>query len=314
MRAMLPFVTVLIPAYNAEKTIRRALDSVIAQAYPQLEIIVIDDASRDATADVVRHYEKAGIQLIRLTQNLGECGAMNEGLAAAKGSYIAFLDADDEWLAAKLAKQVEALERNPAATFATCGCLFVDTKGRAYRRFGMPPAGLDKSQAWRHLLRGSFIAKPCVVARTSALARVGLFDVNLAVAGDQDMWIRLSMAGEVEFIEEFLTIAHDTPNSLTRVHATRAADYVLPMVRRHLAARGQDLSHLERREILGERYTSIGRNLYVNGRLFRGATFIFRGMACGSHVGENAWYLVTASPLAQLTKRAIGGALASPTT
>jgi glycosyltransferase involved in cell wall biosynthesis len=310
---MPPLVTVLIPAYNAEKTIGRALDSVISQAYPELEIIVVDDASRDATADVVRHYEKADIHLLRLLQNVGECGAMNEGLAAAKGSYIAFLDADDEWLPTKLTKQIEALERNPAASFATCGCLFVDASGRTYRKFGLPPEALDKGQAWRTLLAGSCIAKPCVVARTSALARVGPFDVHLAVAGDQDMWIRLSMVGEAEFIEEFLTIAHDTPNSLTRIYAKRTAEYVLPMVRRHLAARAKDISRSERRAILGERYTSVGRNLYTTGSFFRGAAFILRGMANGSRVGENAWYLVTASPPAQIAKRMINGPLTSPT-
>lgn len=310
---MPPLVTALIPAFNAEKTIRRALDSVVAQAYQELDIIVVDDASKDATADIVQNYERAKIHLLRNGRNLGECGAMNEGLAAARGSYIAFLDADDEWLPTKLAKQVEALERNPAASFATCGCLFVDPTGRPYRRFGLPPKALDKSKVWRALLARSCIAKPCVVARASALARVGPFDVHLAIAGDQDMWIRLAMAGEVEFIEEFLTIAHDTRDSLTRVFAKHTAEYVLPMILRHLDARRDDLSRAERRTILGERYTFIGRNLYASGSAFRGAAFILRGMANGSRVGENAWYLVTASPLAQLAKRMINGAFASPT-
>jgi glycosyltransferase involved in cell wall biosynthesis len=310
---MLPFVTVLIPAHNAEKTIRRALDSVIAQAYPELEIVVVDDGSRDKTAEIVSGYAGREIRLLRLSANVGECGAMNEGLAIAKGTYIAFLDADDEWRPTKLTKQINALERNPAASFATCGCLFVDALGRPYRKFGMPPEGFDKKQVWRHLLARSCIAKPCVVARTSALARVGPFDVHLAVAGDQDMWIRLSMVGEAEFIEEFLTIAHDTPNSLTRIYAKRTAEYVLPMVRRHLAARWKDISRSERRAILGERYTFVGRNLYTSGSFFRGAAFIFRGMANGSRVGENAWYLVTASPPAQIAKRMINGPLTSPT-
>src|SRR5882724_1442948 len=100
-----PLVTVLIPAFNAERTIVRALDSVFRQAYEPLEVLVIDDASTDGTAEVVAAYGRSEIRLISLTLNRGEC-SVNEGLAQAKGEYVAFLDADDEWLDEKLKKQV----------------------------------------------------------------------------------------------------------------------------------------------------------------------------------------------------------------
>jgi glycosyltransferase involved in cell wall biosynthesis len=301
----LPLVTVLIPAYNAERTIRRALDSVFAQKYANLEILIVDDASKDGTARVVESYAKDKIRLLKLPRNLGECGAMNEGLAAARGEYVAFLDADDEWLPTKLAKQIARLEQNPRACFASCGCRFVYSNKQPDRMFGLQPQGLAKSEIWRGLLAKSFIAKPCVVARTACLRQVGPFDTTLAVGGDQDMWIRLSLIGEVEFVKEHLTIVYDTPRSLTKTYARRAADFVLPMIERHIERQRTALSRAELRAIYGERYTYLGRNLYLSGNVLRGARFILRAIGTGTRVRENAWYLVTASPLARTAKRII---------
>ena len=216
-----PFVTVLIPAFNAAATIRRAINSALAQTYQNLEVVVVDDGSRDTTSEIVASYARDDVRLIRLPSNQGASGAVNEGVAAAKGEFIAFLDADDEWLPTKLAKQIDLLQRNPKAVMATCGCRFVDGEGNVFREFGMPPPGIDKAEVWRSLLAATFIAKPCVVARTAALRAVGPFDIDLPVAEDQNMWIRLSMTGEVEFVPEYLTLVHDAPRSLTKVYADK---------------------------------------------------------------------------------------------
>src|SRR6516162_8414267 len=99
-----PPVTVVIPAYNAACTIERALSSVWRQDYPELEVIVIDDGSTDDTGHRVAACHNPNLRLIRLNRNRGECGAMNVGIQEARGEYIAFLDADDEWLDNKLSK------------------------------------------------------------------------------------------------------------------------------------------------------------------------------------------------------------------
>ena len=299
---MHPLVTVLIPAYNAERTIRRALASVFIQDYPALEVIVVDDGSMDTTSDVVAGYKRSEIQLLQLPKNLGECGAMNEGIRVAKGKYVAFLDADDEWLPGKLNKQLAVLEQNPKAIMATCGCWFVDAAGNIDEEFGMPPPGFAKDQIWRSLLVATCIAKPCVVARASAFEQMGLFDTTLRVAGDQEMWIRLAVAGEVEFIEEFLTVAHDTPGSLTKVFGKNEYQYGLSVIRRHIAAQRARLPAEEIRHILRERYTALGRNQYGAGRAWSGGRLILRAIALGGHPRENLWYLFTASPPARLVK------------
>jgi glycosyltransferase involved in cell wall biosynthesis len=298
-----PFVTVLIPAYNAAATIRRAIDSVFAQHYPSFEIVVVDDGSRDPTSDMVASYQRKEIRLLRLGRNHGEGGVLNEGIAIAKGEYIAFLDADDEWLPTKLVKQIELIESSPNATMVTCGCLFADASGNIVERFGMPPPGFEKSEIWRSLLAEACIAKPCVVARAVALARVGSFDTTIPIAADQDMWIRLAIAGDVEFVREYLTVAHDTSGSLTKTHVQEIDRATFPMLRRHLERCRHDLSREEIRRILLVRYAMVGRNLYTHGRSFRGLCLLLRSLSLGARLGETLWYLAVASPPARAAKR-----------
>jgi len=310
---MSPLVTVLIPAYNAEATIRRAINSVLAQDYPAFEIVVIDDGSSDATTEIVAGYNHTEIRLLRLPRNRGECGALNAGIAIANGDYIAFLDHDDEWLPGKLARQIPLLEGNPKAIMATCGCRVVDGCGKTIREFGTKPPLVGKDQIWRFALAFAWIAKQSVVVRASAFQIVGLFDTNLPI-GDQDMLIRLAMSGEVEFIDDYLTIQHDTPGSLSKRYS-RDIDSILSIVKHYIEAQKLQLSAEDVRRILGERYTSIGRTLYLNGRLLRGAVLLVRAIASGAHRWQNLWYLVTASPPARFTKRLlhIGADAEAPT-
>jgi glycosyltransferase involved in cell wall biosynthesis len=299
-----PLVTVLIPAFNAAATIRRALDSALAQTYRQLEIIVVDDGSKDGTSEIVLAYDDSRIRLVRLPSNRGESGAMNAGIAAAKGDLVAFLDADDEWLPAKLAIQVNAMRDRPNAAMVSCGCRFVDRQGDVLRdEAGVPSPPLKGSEVWRSLLAETLIAKPSVVARTAALRAVGSFNTDLVIGADQDMWIRLGIIGDIEFVDDILTIVHDTAGSLTKVHASKIDTYMLPMIKQHIDQQRHLLSRHEIRHILGMRYASVGRNLYTAGSLPRGLSLILRAMLRGYRIRENLWYLATASPPARMAKQ-----------
>lgn len=297
-----PLVTVLIPAHNAAGTLPRALDSVLAQDYPRIEIIVIDDGSIDATSDVAAGHCRGEIRLLRLPNALGEFAALNKGILAAAGEYIAFLGADDEWLPQKLSRQIPALEGNPKAALATCGCRLVDGSGAVIAEFSPPSPEFRKDQIWRSLLAEACIFQPCVVVRASAFATVGLFDPELPIAGDQDMWIRLAVAGEVEFLDEFLTMRHDAPGSPARLSGKDEDRYGLSMIRRHIAAQKKHLLEGEIRHILARRYAALGRNAYRAGRLWRGGRLLCKAIALGENRRENLWYLVAASPPAKLAR------------
>src|SRR6202008_231653 len=105
-----PRVTALIPAYNAARTIERAMASVWRQNYPAMEVIVVDDWSTDDTGLQGEKMTAGNLSLIRLDRNRGVSGALNVGIRQARNDYIAFLDADDEWLADKLIKQLPVIE------------------------------------------------------------------------------------------------------------------------------------------------------------------------------------------------------------
>ncbi len=300
-----PLVTVIIPAYNAAATVARALDSALAQTYRPIEVIVVDDCSKDATSAIVAAYRDERIRLLRLPRNYGAGGVLNPAIAIARGEYIAFLDADDEWLPTKLAKQVPVLRENPRATMVNCACRCVDQSGNVALDWGTPPPGLDKGDLWRALLAETHIAKPSVVARASALREVGPFDSTLRTGEDQDMWIRLAMAGDVEFVPDVLTVIYDMPGSATKTYATQTDRYLLPMVRRHIERRRHDLSKDEIRHILGVRYTSVGRTLYRNGGVIRGAVLLAKAILLRHRIGENLWYLIVASPTAQGVKKLV---------
>lgn len=297
-------VSVVIPARNAAATIGRAVASACAQTVPPCEIIVVDDASSDATIEAARAAGGAAVRTIALPARQGAAGARNAGIAAARGEFIAFLDADDCWDADKTTRQMAVLAAHPAMTFCACRARHVGEDGRAIGPIhgGVPVA--TGAEAWRALLAENFVATPCVIARRDALLAAGGFDPALPVAEDQDLWIRLALAGEVGFVEAVLVTVQDRPGSLSREYAARTAEVTLAMVLGHIERQRGRLTRAERRHALGARYTQNGRRFYRGGAWRQGLRCLLLAIAHGHAVGANLWYLVTAAPaLAGLKRR-----------
>jgi glycosyltransferase involved in cell wall biosynthesis len=294
----------LIPAFNAEQTIARALRSVLLQDYRMLEIIVVDDASSDATAAIVGRFDDKRIRLLSTSQNRGVAGATNVGLAAANGEFVAFLDADDEWLPDKIRRQVEVIYGRPDMSLVTCCCAF-DSPDR--QRFSGEPPALPETEYWRSYLLESRVAKSSALARRSCLTAVGPFDEALLIAEDQDMWIRLALAGAVGHVDDLLVVRHDTAGSLMKRYAAREAEFILPMIERHVAAQAHRLSATERRHILASRYATVGRNVYRASACLLGLRLLAKASLLGHDPGGNAWYVLTASPAARQLKRLFSG-------
>src|ERR1700730_17686044 len=197
-----PPVTVLIPAYNSGRTIQLGLASVLCQNYSEMKVMVVDDGSNDDTGLHVQRIGNGNVRLIRLEKNRGECGAMNVGGQEARTDYIAFLDADDEWLENKLLTQLPIIESRPATDCIACGGQAVDPEGRVVGTFGLEPPSCSPSEFWRALLFRSHVAKPTVVARRAKVLEVGGVDEAFMISGDQDMWIKLALNGDVGFIPQ----------------------------------------------------------------------------------------------------------------
>ena len=291
-----PLVSVVIPAFNADRTIDRALASAFRQDYQPLEIIVIDDGSTDDTARVAGCRDRQ-VHLLRLGQNRGVAAATNAGLNVARGEFIAFLDADDEWLLGKLQAQLDLLLRHPDLTFVCGPWREVELSGRIAVQ---PPHGVlsgpCRRTVWRELLAGSFVLKSTVVARAAHVSSTGGFDESLLVAEDQDMWIRLAMLGPVGWHPEPLTVHYETQGSLTQRYALREKDFVLPMVAKHVAARRHELSSTEIRRIFGTRYAQVGRSLYQAGRYMSGLHYLCRSILWGGQPAAHLAFILVASP------------------
>lgn len=197
-------ISLVIPTYNRMATLSRALASVAAQSHRPRQVIVIDDASGDATADVVAPFLARGVIYRRQPRNLGASAARNAGAALCEGALIAFLDSDDELEPNNLAERLRALRAaGPSCVLAYCPSLILGDKLRIVVDTLAP-------DAWtRPFVDCNFAggASQCLVDAASFRA-VGGFDEQLAVAEDWDLWLRLFGRGAFAFAGTTRVVRH----------------------------------------------------------------------------------------------------------
>lgn len=176
-----PLVSAIISVYNGEHYLAKAIESVFAQTYRPIEVIVVDDGSTDKSADVARSYK--GIQYI-YQSNQGVAVARNAGLNAAQGEFIAFLDADDIWVPHKLRIQVEYLFEHPAVGY---------TIGKI-QNFNCP-GNNSRSQVKESSLEKEQAGLITMVARKTVFEQVGGFDPSYRIGSDFEWVVRAKDAG-----------------------------------------------------------------------------------------------------------------------
>ncbi len=242
-----PLVSVVIPNFNYGRFLSRALESVFAQTYSELEVLVVDDGSTDESLDVLRRYEE---RIRSISQrNQGVSRARNLGIRESRGELLAFLDSDDWWLEEKLAKEVDLLESGGFGMVYT-GLRFVSEDG-AVR--GETTDGLSG----RVLKELALLEKPGIPASgSSALIRrecfdvVGLFDPALSTSADWDLWRRIACRYAIGMVREPLTsyrlhaaamhrevelFEHDMLLAFQKMFADEAAREAHPLERRATA-------------------------------------------------------------------------------
>lgn len=214
-------ISVIIPAYNREKTIKRCIDSVIGQTYSAFEIIVVDDGSTDKTLNIIEKEYQGAVRIIKQNHK-GAQAARNAGIRAAQGEYIAFLDSDDEWLPSKLEVQIEKLKKNSDAVICGNGYVQTDWEGsipKVYRankknsRFKTGERKLFRvngktGKVYRHMLGNSFCLFQALLTSKKNLLEIGLLDEKVASFQEWDTAIRLAKEYEFIFIKKPLFIYH----------------------------------------------------------------------------------------------------------
>jgi glycosyltransferase involved in cell wall biosynthesis len=217
-----PLVSVVMPAYNVAWCITKAIDSVLAQHHSQIELIIVDDGSTDNTAEVLKSY---GDRIRVLHQpNSGQSSARNTGIRAARGKYIAFLDADDWWLPEKLQQQVELLEKFPHLGFCSTAAKVVDESGRILNHWNCP--GIEGEALETLFQHHAAVAGGCssVMMRHDLFQQVELFDESLAGFEDPDLWIRLAAVTGYGCIDQPLVrVLRRTGSVSGNLHAMRQA-------------------------------------------------------------------------------------------
>ncbi|GBE03149.1 MAG TPA: glycosyltransferase [Nitrospirae bacterium] len=181
-------ITVVIPVYNREQTIKRAIDSILSQSIPPKEIIVVDDASTDGAKEILEGYGNR-ITCITLSENSGPSMARNEGIKQAKTEWIAFLDSDDCWEPDKLKNQVEYLAKYPFYQIIQTDEKWIRNGKRVNScRHHKKPEGW----IWELSLERCLVAASALLVRKSLLEQYGMFDEAMPVCEDYDLWLKIS--------------------------------------------------------------------------------------------------------------------------
>jgi glycosyltransferase involved in cell wall biosynthesis len=214
-----PLVSVIIPAYNAEKSITDTLDSIFAQTYSSIEILVVDDGSTDKTAETIEEYQTSKADRTDRTnliyiyqQNFGPSRARNIGIRAAKGEYIAFLDADDLWDRNKLDRQIELFKKESKIDLVFSDVKIARSKqSKIEETIMFQEKRLNKEffghkymvvNPFEKLLQLNFIPTSSVIARKSCFNGDIFFNEERRYAEDWELWLRMSLCFNFAYVDE----------------------------------------------------------------------------------------------------------------
>jgi glycosyltransferase involved in cell wall biosynthesis len=266
-------VSVVIPCYNQARFLGEAIQSVLCQGYTDLEIIVVDDGSKDVTEEVASGYAKEDprVRLIR-QENRGLAAARNRGLAEAGGEYVVFLDSDDRLVSGALEVWVRELEAHP-------GCAFVSGICRKIIGDGSIVPGWEqfrvRDDPYLELLRSCPVYVPAVMYRRSVFDAVGGFDTSYKAAEDYDLYYRI--------LERFPVYCHDTLVAEIRRHETNMTRDRTLMLKYNMAALRSQRKRVKEDASYKEAYKA-GERLW---RDWHGAPVVNQVRA---HLRERRWW------------------------
>jgi glycosyltransferase involved in cell wall biosynthesis len=237
-----PEITVVIPTRNRWRLLSAAVASALAQEEVDIEVAIVDDGSTDETPARLAELRDPRIRVIRHEESRGQAPARNTGIAAARATWLAFLDDDDLWSPRKLRTQLDAA-RTIDAIFAYAGSVVMDDDShRVTPDAPVPdPAGLASL-----LLKGNVIPGGCssVLARTEAVRRLGGFDERLSQLSDWDMWLRLSDLGRAAACSEVLVAYRRHSRNITRTNLDHMAGEVDYFASKHASARDMEFDRI----------------------------------------------------------------------
>jgi glycosyltransferase involved in cell wall biosynthesis len=238
----MPLISVIMPVYNGEKTIRETIESVFNQTFPDWELIVINDGSQDATLQILNSIQDPRLRVFSYP-NAGQATSRNRGISQACGEYISFIDADDLWTPDKLEAQLQVLQGNPQAAVAYSWTKCIDEVGQVSRRGSHISVTGD---VYKNLLVVNFLengSNPLI--RRQALNEVGSFDESLTPAEDWDLWLRLAARYHFEAVSSPQILYRVSVKSAT-ANVWRLEAACLEVIERACTQAPESVEHLKK--------------------------------------------------------------------
>jgi glycosyltransferase involved in cell wall biosynthesis len=241
----MPEISVIIPAYNAERTIIETINSVQKQTFSDFEIIVVNDGSTDKTQAVLQSLDEPRLRIIS-SENFGVSSARNKGIKAAQSEFIAFLDADDLWTDDKLELQLAAIKANPKVGVVYSWTDEMDETGKKF----YPGARLlIEGDIYQDLLIVNFLANGSTpLIRKQAIDIIGGFDVNLKYGEDWEFYIRLAANYKFALIPKQQVFYRKSSSSATS-KVTVMEENLLITLEKIYQLVPSDLQHLKKKSL-----------------------------------------------------------------
>lgn len=209
-----PFVSVVIPVYNREETIGRAVRSVLDQSYRNFELIIVDDCSRDRSLQVIQEFQDERIKVISLQQNCGANAARNRGIMESQGQYVAFQDSDDEWDKDKLQLQMKDM-LNRDLTVSFCAHCVIEGISRM-----IIPKDYENREKYEIglidvLTERNVVSTQTLIIRKDIFEKIGCFDEDMPRLQDYEFVIRLAQTEKIGYVAKPLVTVYRTAKSIS---------------------------------------------------------------------------------------------------
>lgn len=191
-----PKVSVILPVYNSEKYLQKAIDSILHQTLPDFELIIINDCSTDSSEQIIKTYTDKRIRYIKQPENLGVVAAMNTGLQIASSPLVAVMHSDDIAFESRLQRQLEHFENNPDVAVVAGFVVNINEQGDLIGRWMQDRSCITATQIRNNMVKSNCIAHPTVMMKT-AIARRMQYHLNQQSQEDYDLWLRMLAEGLV---------------------------------------------------------------------------------------------------------------------
>jgi len=279
-----PIVTIVTPTYNHAEKLPRAIESILDQTFNNFEYIIVDDASTDNTKSIVESYDDERIHYVRHKENRGGSAARNTGIIKARGRYVAFLDADDEWLPGKLAAQVKCLEERTEDWVAVYCDVVSKQRGadkyvrqavsQALQVTGLTPPEPNTKYGGKQLIREILTGRLSVgggttlMVRTETARHINGFDTVFYRHQDLEFLLRVLKQGKLAFVNEPFAVIHESsdpnPSSLELTKMQYFGKFITDVQR--LEAEGDS--------VLGPHWFNLSKFYFREGDLRKGCQYL----------------------------------------